>query len=81
MPIIERGLTWIGQSYEDILHQQLHEHTPWLVQPENIREVTERISVAATTWSTTTSLVPLLFLWQRMKHCRLSMSFWTTALR
>jgi len=47
MPIIERGLTWIGQSYEDILHQQLHEHTPWLVQPENIREVTERISVGS----------------------------------
>ncbi|MCX6000586.1 MAG: hydantoinase/oxoprolinase family protein [Chloroflexi bacterium] len=47
MPIMERGLTWIGQSYEDILHQQLHEHTPWLVQPENIREVTERISVGS----------------------------------
>ena len=44
MPIMERGLTWLGQSYEDILHQQLHEHTPWLVQPENIKEVTERIS-------------------------------------
>src|SRR5512136_896127 len=25
MPIIERGLTWINQTYEDILHQQLHE--------------------------------------------------------
>ncbi|MCX6000775.1 MAG: hydantoinase/oxoprolinase family protein, partial [Chloroflexi bacterium] len=47
MPIMERGLTWLGQSYEDILHQQLHEHTPWLVQPENIREVTERISVGS----------------------------------
>ncbi len=47
LPIIERGLTWIGQTYEDILHQQLHEHTPWLVQPENIREVTERIGVGS----------------------------------
>lgn len=47
LPIIERGLTWIGQSYEDILHQQLHEHTPWLVEPENIKEVTERISVGS----------------------------------
>lgn len=47
IPIMERGLTWIGQSYEDILHQQLHEHTPWMVQPENIREVTERISVGS----------------------------------
>ncbi|MBW1829041.1 MAG: hydantoinase/oxoprolinase family protein [Deltaproteobacteria bacterium] len=47
LPIIERGLTWIGHTYEDILHQQLHEHTPWLVQPENIREVTERISVGS----------------------------------
>jgi acetone carboxylase beta subunit len=44
LPIIERGLTWIGQSYEDVLRQQLHEHTPWLVQPEHIKEVTERIS-------------------------------------
>ena len=47
LPIMERGLTWIGQSYEDILHQQLHEHTPWLVQPENVKEVTERISVGS----------------------------------
>jgi len=47
LPIMERGLTWIGQSYEDVLHQQLHEHTPWLVQPEHIREVTERVSVGS----------------------------------
>lgn len=47
MPIQERGLTWLGQSYEDILHQQLHEHTPWMVQPEDIREVTERITVGS----------------------------------
>ena len=47
MPIVERGLTWIGQSYEDILHQQLHEHTPWLVKPQNIREIQERIGVGS----------------------------------
>ncbi len=47
LPIIERGLTWIGQTYEDILHQQLHEHTPWLVQPRNIRGVTERVNVGS----------------------------------
>ena len=43
MPIMEAGLTWIGQTYEDVIHQQLHEHTPWLVQPEHVKEVTERI--------------------------------------
>ncbi|MBM3131763.1 MAG: hydantoinase/oxoprolinase family protein [Chloroflexi bacterium] len=47
MPIMERGLTWIGQSYEDQLHQQLHEHTPWLVEPRNIKEVQERIGVGS----------------------------------
>ncbi|MCP4603299.1 MAG: hydantoinase/oxoprolinase family protein [Proteobacteria bacterium] len=47
LPIMERGLTYLGQSYEDVLHQQLHEHTPWLVQPEHVREVTERISVGS----------------------------------
>ena len=47
MPIVERGLTWIGQSYEDQLHQQLHEHVHWLVKPKNIREVQERIGVGS----------------------------------
>jgi N-methylhydantoinase A len=47
LPFIERGLTWINQSYEDILHQQLHEHTPWLVRPENIREVSERMGIGS----------------------------------
>lgn len=42
-PIMERCLTWLGQSYEDTLHQQLHEHTPWLVWPENVKPVRERI--------------------------------------
>ncbi|MBT4511620.1 MAG: hydantoinase/oxoprolinase family protein [Chloroflexi bacterium] len=47
MPIMERGLTWIGHSYEDILHQQLHEHTPWLVEPQNIKEIQERMGVGS----------------------------------
>lgn len=47
LPIMERGLTWIGHSYEDILHQQLHEHTPWLVEPRHIKEVQERIGVGS----------------------------------
>lgn len=44
LPILERALTWLGQEFEHVLHQQLHEHTPWIVQPEHIKEVTERIS-------------------------------------
>ncbi len=47
MPIVERALTWIGQTYEDQLHQQLHEHVPWLVQPKNIKEIQERIGVGS----------------------------------
>ena len=47
LPIMERGLTWLGQSYEDVLHQQLHRHPPRLVQPKHVREVTERISVGS----------------------------------
>lgn len=43
MPLTERGHTWLGQSYEDILHQQLHEHTPWLVKPHNVKPIKERI--------------------------------------
>ena len=47
LPIMERGLTWLGQSYEDVLHQQLHEHNPPLVQPRHVKEVNERISVGS----------------------------------
>ena len=47
LPIMERGLTWIGQTYEDLLHQQAHEHNPWLVQPEHIKQVAERITVGS----------------------------------
>jgi len=47
MPLLERGLTWLGLSYEEVLHQQLHEHTPWMVQPEHVKEISERISVGS----------------------------------
>jgi len=47
LPIMERGLTWLGQPYEDVLHQQLHEHTPPLVQRRHIKEIPERISVGS----------------------------------
>ncbi|MBM3132013.1 MAG: hydantoinase/oxoprolinase family protein, partial [Chloroflexi bacterium] len=43
MPIMERCLTWLGQTYENVLHQQLHEHTPWIVLPEHIKPIRERI--------------------------------------
>lgn len=44
MPIIENGLTYIGQSQKEILHQQLRRHTAPLVALENIIGVTERVS-------------------------------------
>jgi len=47
LPVLERGLTWLGLPYEEVARQMLHEHTPWLVHPKHIREVTERISVGS----------------------------------
>ncbi|MBI4695886.1 MAG: hydantoinase/oxoprolinase family protein [Gammaproteobacteria bacterium] len=41
--IQERGLTYLGQSYHEILHQRLHEHTPPLMDPRHVRGITERI--------------------------------------
>ncbi len=41
--IQERGLTYLGQSYAEILHQRLHEHTPPLMDPRHVRGITERI--------------------------------------
>ncbi len=41
--IQERGLTYLGQSYAEILHQRLHEHTPPLMDHRHVRGVTERI--------------------------------------
>ena len=47
MPALERGLTWLGLPYEEIPRQILHEHTPPLVHPKHIKEVTERIAVGS----------------------------------
>jgi len=42
-PHLERGLTWLGLSYEDTMHMALLQHTPWLVDINNVRPVAERI--------------------------------------
>ncbi|MCZ7567291.1 MAG: hydantoinase/oxoprolinase family protein [Ardenticatenaceae bacterium] len=39
----ERNFTWLGLSYEDTMHQVLHEHAPALVETRNVKEVAERI--------------------------------------
>lgn len=44
MPIIENGLTYIGQSQKEILHQQLRRHTAPLVEQKNIFGVAERVT-------------------------------------
>ncbi|MBI4697124.1 MAG: hydantoinase/oxoprolinase family protein [Gammaproteobacteria bacterium] len=41
--IVEGGLTYLGQTQAEILHQQLHEHTRPLVDPRNVLGVAERI--------------------------------------
>lgn len=41
--LIERGLTWLGLSPEDIIHSVLHEHPPALIEFKNIKGITERI--------------------------------------
>lgn len=43
MVIQERGLTYLGQSATEIMHQRLHEHTPPLMDHRHVRGVTERI--------------------------------------
>ncbi|RLC95651.1 MAG: hydantoinase/oxoprolinase family protein [Chloroflexi bacterium] len=43
VPHLERGLTWIGLSYEDAMHMALLEHTRWLVDINLVRPVAERI--------------------------------------
>ncbi len=47
LPMQERGLAWLGLPYEEIPRQMLHEHTPPLVEPKHIKEVTERIAVGS----------------------------------
>ena len=41
--VTEGGLTWIGESQEHILHQQLRRHTTPLVDPRMVIGVSERI--------------------------------------
>jgi N-methylhydantoinase A len=41
--VIEGGLTYLGQTQAEILHQQLHDHTRPLVDPRNVLGVGERI--------------------------------------
>lgn len=41
--IQERGLTYLDQSYHEILHQRLHEHTAPLMDPRHVRGIAERI--------------------------------------
>lgn len=48
MAHLERGLTWLGLSYEDAMHMALLQHTPWLVDINLVRPVAERIK--SPTW-------------------------------
>lgn len=42
--VMERGLTWLGQSVDEVLHQVEKRHTVPLVDPRHVRGVTERIA-------------------------------------
>ncbi|MEW4982279.1 MAG: hydantoinase/oxoprolinase family protein [Cycloclasticus sp.] len=44
MSIMEGGLTYLGQTQSEILHNQLHKHTRPMVDRQNIHGVSERIS-------------------------------------
>jgi len=44
MAIMEGGLTYLGQTQAEILHNQLHSHTRPMVDRNNIHGVSERIS-------------------------------------
>ena len=41
--VMEGGLTYLGQSQSEGLHQQLHKHTRPLVQPRDVVSVSERM--------------------------------------
>jgi len=41
--VIEGGLTYLGQTQAQILHQQLHDHTRPLVDPQDVLGIGERI--------------------------------------
>ncbi len=42
--VMEGGLTYLGQSQAESLHQQLHRHTRPLVDPKNVFGVSERLT-------------------------------------
>lgn len=41
--VMEGGLSYLGQSQAEVLHQQLHRHTRPLVQPGNVHGISERL--------------------------------------
>ncbi|MGR8919400.1 MAG: hydantoinase/oxoprolinase family protein [Gammaproteobacteria bacterium] len=41
--VMEGGLTYLGQSQAEVLHQQLHKHTRPLVDPKDVVSVSERM--------------------------------------
>ena len=41
--VMEGGLSYLGQSQAEALHQQLHKHTRSLVEPKNVHGVSERL--------------------------------------
>ena len=41
--VMEGGLTYLGQSQNEMLHQQLHRHTRPLVDPKNVYGISERL--------------------------------------
>lgn len=43
-PILDRGFTWLDHHPEDLWKYQLHEHPRPLVEPENIKAITERVA-------------------------------------
>ena len=42
--VMEGGLTYLGQTQNEILHQQLHRHTRPLVDPKNVIGISERVT-------------------------------------
>lgn len=43
-PFLDRGLTWLGKSYEDTMHSTLHEHPPRLIKNHNfVKGISERV--------------------------------------
>jgi len=42
--VMEGGLSYLGQSQNETLHQQLHKHTRPLVHPKNVYGISERLS-------------------------------------